>query len=125
MADREAARGPVAAPSQSAHAEPASTAPTVVTMIQVMTVTSLANVKAHLSRFVDSVHDTHERVTITRNGEPAAVLMSPDDLASLEETIAVLSDPGLMAQVREADAAAAAGDVISLAEVLRQLRDDA
>ncbi|MBU4213218.1 MAG: type II toxin-antitoxin system Phd/YefM family antitoxin, partial [Actinobacteria bacterium] len=38
------------------------------------TTTSLATVKAHLSAIVGSVHDTHERVVITRNGEPAAVL---------------------------------------------------
>ncbi|MFI2754211.1 type II toxin-antitoxin system Phd/YefM family antitoxin [Cellulomonas sp. P22] len=89
-----------------------------------MTTTSLANVKAHLSRYVDSVHGTHERVTITRHGEPAAVLVSPDDLASLEETIAVLSDPRLMAEIREGDAAVAAGDVTPLSEVLEQLRRD-
>lgn len=88
-----------------------------------MTTTSLANVKAHLSRYVDSVHDTHERVTITRSGEPAAVLMSPDDLASLEETIAILSDQATMAEVREADAAVAAGDVTPLSEVLQRLRE--
>ena len=46
-----------------------------MTIIQVMTTTSLANVKAHLSAIVGSVHDTHERVVITRNGEPAAVLI--------------------------------------------------
>jgi antitoxin YefM len=64
-----------------------------VTRIRVMTTTtSLANVKAHLSAIVGSVHDTHERVVITRNGEPAAVLVSPDDLASLEETLDILSD---------------------------------
>jgi antitoxin YefM len=87
--------------------------------------TSLANVKAHLSRYVKSVQDTHERVTITRNGEPAAVLMSPDDLASLEETIAVLSDPQLMSDIREAEAAVARGDVTPLAEVLDELRRNA
>ena len=53
-----------------------------------MTVTSLANVKAQLSAFVEAVATTHERVVITRNGEPAAVLISPEDLESLEETIA-------------------------------------
>src|SRR5450759_5190960 len=77
-----------------------------MTRIMVMTTTSLANVKARLSAFVDSVHDTHERVTITRNGEPAAVLISPDDLESLEETIAILSDPQAMADIRESDATA-------------------
>ncbi|AEI10816.1 MULTISPECIES: type II toxin-antitoxin system Phd/YefM family antitoxin [Cellulomonas] len=77
-----------------------------------MTTTSLAKVKAGLSAFVDSVHDTHERVTITRNGEPAAVLIAPDDLASLEETIAILSDRGLMDDVRTAQREIADGDVI-------------
>ncbi|SDD62434.1 prevent-host-death family protein [Sanguibacter gelidistatuariae] len=90
-----------------------------------MTTTSLANVKAHLSQYVTSVHDTHERVTITRNGEPAAVLMSPDDLASLEETIAVLSDAHLMGDIREAEAAVAAGDLVPLSEWRQQLRRDA
>lgn len=90
-----------------------------------MTITSLANVKAHLSQFVASVHNTHERVTITRNGEPAAVLMSPDDLASLEETIAVLSDAHAMADIREAEVAIDAGDLVPLNELREQLRRDA
>ena len=54
---------------------------------------SLATVRARLSAFVDSVAGTHERIVITRNGEPAAVLISPEDLKSLEESIALLSDP--------------------------------
>ncbi len=83
----------------------------------VMTTTSLATVKARLSAYVDAVHDTHERVTITRNGEPAAVLIAPDDLASLEETIAILSDPAAMAEIAEADAAVAAGDVVPLDQI--------
>ncbi|WP_213281166.1 type II toxin-antitoxin system Phd/YefM family antitoxin [Cellulomonas hominis] len=73
------------------------------------TTTSLAHVKAHLSAVVGSVHDTHERVVITRNGEPAAVLISPDDLAALEETLEILSDPVAMAELREAAAAIEAG----------------
>ncbi|WP_024285079.1 type II toxin-antitoxin system Phd/YefM family antitoxin [Cellulomonas sp. KRMCY2] len=78
------------------------------------TTTSLANVKAHLSAIVGSVHDTHERVVITRNGEPAAVLVSPDDLASLEETLDILSDKALMAQVARARAEIDAGETVEL-----------
>lgn len=69
-----------------------------------------------------TVHDTHERVVITRNGEPAAVLISPEDLESLEETLAVLSDPAAMADVAEADAAIARGDVVPLHEVRLRAR---
>lgn len=82
-----------------------------------MTTVSLATVKAKLSAYVGSVHDTHERVTITRNGEPAAVLISPDDLESLEETLAILSDPETMAALREGEADVAAGRVYDEAEL--------
>lgn len=47
---------------------------------------------------------------VTRKGRPAAVLVSPEDLESLEETLAVLSDPELMAQLRESDAALGRGE---------------
>ena len=84
------------------------------------TTTSLANVKAHLSAIVGSVHDTHERVVITRNGEPAAVLVSPDDLASLEETLYILSDKALMAQIAEARAETDSGETVELAALRRR-----
>lgn len=83
-----------------------------------MTTTSLANVKAQLSAFVDSVNGTHERVVITRNGEPAAVLISPDDLESLEETIAILSDPEAMRQIEESRIDIAEGNVVELDHVV-------
>ncbi|HEY2718893.1 MAG TPA: type II toxin-antitoxin system Phd/YefM family antitoxin [Solirubrobacteraceae bacterium] len=60
---------------------------------------SLSSVKAHLSEIVDRVEGQHDRVVVTRNGEPAAVLISSDDLESLEETLAALSDPELMTHV--------------------------
>jgi antitoxin YefM len=92
-----------------------------MTRIRVMTTTtSLANVKAHLSAIVGSVHDTHERVVITRNGEPAAVLVSPDDLASLEETLDILSDKALMAQVAEARSEIDSGETVELTDLRRR-----
>ena len=73
---------------------------------------SVSEARTTLKTLVDRVDGTHERVTLTRNGRPAAVLISPDDLESLEETLAVLSDPALMRQLDEAKAAVAAGDVL-------------
>ena len=63
----------------------------------------------------------HERVIITRNGRDAAVVISPADLAELEETIAVLSDPDALADIREADAAYANGDVVRGIDAVRRL----
>lgn len=84
------------------------------------TTTSLANVKAHLSAIVGSVYDTHERVVITRNGEPAAVLISPDDLASLEETLEILSDRTLMEEVTQGRAEIESGQTVELHELHRR-----
>jgi len=81
---------------------------------------SLSDVKARLSELVDRVEQQQERIVVTRNGRPAAVLMSADDLESLEETLAVMSDPELMEQIRESKLAIKRGDVITLEELKRQ-----
>lgn len=87
-----------------------------------MTTEALRTVKDRFSEYVDRVEREHERVTVTRNGRPAIVLISTDDLEQLEETIDVLSDPGSMAGIREADAAIARGDVVRGVDAVRDLR---
>lgn len=82
---------------------------------------SLAEVRARFSEMVDQVEGQHDRVIVTRNGKPAAILISPEDLESLEETLAVLSDPAAMSQIEEARAGHARGESISLAELRREL----
>jgi len=62
----------------------------------------LAEIKAHLSEIVDRVEREHERVVVTRNGRPAAVIMSPADLAALEDTLELLSDPAALEEIRAA-----------------------
>ncbi len=71
----------------------------------------LADVRARLSAIVDEVERTAERVTITRNGVPVVVLMSLDDLAAIEETLAWLDSPEAIRRALEGDEAVAAGDV--------------
>lgn len=70
---------------------------------------SLADVKAHLSEIVDLVEGQHERVIVTRNGRPAAVIISPDDLENLEETLDLLSTPGALDEIRAAEKELSAG----------------
>ena len=80
----------------------------------------LSVVKARLSELVDRVAAEDDRIVVTRNGRPAAVLVSADDLESLEETLAALSDPVLMRKVREGDRALSHGDVVEVGELRRR-----
>jgi antitoxin YefM len=62
---------------------------------------SLSEAKMKLSSLIDAVQATDEEVLITKNGAPAAVLVSPDEFDSLKETIAVRSDAALMREIKE------------------------
>jgi prevent-host-death family protein len=60
----------------------------------------LAEVKAQLSRLVDRVADTDEEILITRNGRPVAMLISPDEYQSWQETRAIQSDREFVEEIR-------------------------
>jgi prevent-host-death family protein len=87
-----------------------------------MRIQSLREVRDSFSEVVDRVEREHERVTVTRNGRAAAVILSPEDLAELEETLDVLSDQEALADIREADAAYRAGEVVRGVDAVRRLR---
>jgi antitoxin YefM len=74
-----------------------------------VTAVPLGDARDRLSEYVSDVERTHHRVTITRHGRPVAVLISPDDLAELEETVAILTTPRALKAIREGQADAAAG----------------
>ena len=61
---------------------------------------SLSEAKMKLSGLVESVRTTDQEVMITKNGAPAAILVSPDEFGSWKETLAIRADPELMAEVR-------------------------
>ncbi len=65
-----------------------------------MRVLPLAEAKATLSRLVDRVARTDEEILITRNGRPAAILVSPDEYEGWKETHAIRGDRELMAEIR-------------------------
>ena len=96
-----------------------------MTTILVMTdvVLPLAEIKKRLSEIVDGVEERHDRVVLTRHGRPAAVLISPEDLESLEETLDVLSDATAMRAIREAEADIDAGKGVSADELRAKYLD--
>ncbi|MBA2496409.1 MAG: type II toxin-antitoxin system Phd/YefM family antitoxin [Acidimicrobiia bacterium] len=78
---------------------------------------SLSAIKARLSEVVDRVEREHERVVLTRNGVPAAVLISPDDVQALEDTLELLSDPTALAEIERGRHEVQRGDVIAADEL--------
>jgi len=82
-----------------------------------MSTLPLSEVKARLSEIADEVDRTHERVHVTRNGREYVVLLSAEDLESLEATIELLRDDAAMERIRAADAAVATGDVTTAVEL--------
>ncbi len=74
--------------------------------------------KARLSELADRIEKQHERIVVTRHGRPSFVLMSPDELESLEETLDILGDDELMASLRLSQQEAAEGKLIPLEEIV-------
>jgi len=75
---------------------------------------ALGEVKNRLSELVDRVERQHGRIVITKHGHPSAVIVSIDDLESLEETLEILSDPRAMKEIRKAQAEIAQGKRVRL-----------
>ena len=103
------------------HREPASILlpyPPIQTRILVMSkVLPLSEVKAKLSEVVEEIITTHDRVTLTRNGRPVAVLLASDDLEAIEETVTILSDPAASKAIQDGRAAIANGDSYSRSDI--------
>lgn len=70
----------------------------------------LSEVKAKLSELGRRVHDQHERVVVTRNGEAQFMLLSVDDVEGLEITVEVLSDESAVSRIAESLRTLAAGE---------------
>ena len=73
-----------------------------------------SEVKAHLSALADRVEREHDRILVTRNGRPSFVLVSMDDLESLEESLDILRDEDLMASIRQSRKEASEGKRLPL-----------
>jgi len=82
----------------------------------------LSDAKARLSEIADDVDRTHQRVQITKNGRSYVVLISAQDLDSMEATLELLADPAATERVRQAQIDLAAGAGTS-GEQMRELME--
>ena len=82
---------------------------------------SISEAAENLAGIMDEISGTRERVVITREGVPAAVMMSLDAYESLVETIEILADPEMMAALREAEEEKRAGKFLAEEEFWREV----
>lgn len=75
-----------------------------------MTIMPLSEVKTRFSELAEEVERTHERLTVTKNGHEAVVIMAVEDLDSLEATLELLRDPAAQRRIAESEAEIARGE---------------
>jgi len=88
-----------------------------------MTMLPLSDVKARLSEIAEEVDRTHERVHITRNGREYVVLISAEDLESIEATLELLSDPAAQQRIAESEREIARGEGLTPDQLEQSLRE--
>jgi antitoxin YefM len=88
-----------------------------------MTMLPLSDVKARLSEIAEEVDRTHERVHITRNGREYVVLISAEDLESIEATLELLSDPAAQQRIAKSQQEIDRGEGLSADQVEQSLRE--
>ena len=78
---------------------------------------TISDARATLPDLVNKVSKNMERVTITVNGKPKAVVMSPEELESLEETAEILAIPGALESIKKGKEQIKKGQFVKLADL--------
>jgi antitoxin YefM len=89
-----------------------------------MTVLPLSEVKARFSELAEEVERTHERLTVTKNGHEAVVIMSVEDLDSLEATLELLRDPAAQRRIAQSEAEITRGEWLDEAALRAMVREE-
>jgi antitoxin YefM len=79
---------------------------------------SISDAKSRLPQLISRVNKHDNRFIITVRDHPKAVLMSVEKLESLEETVEVLSIPGIIQSIRKSKNQFRKGNFIELSELI-------
>lgn len=77
----------------------------------------ISDVRANLPDLVNKINKNLDRVVITVNGQPKAILVSAEELESLEETAEILAIPGAKQSIKEGLNQAKKGQGIPLSKL--------
>lgn len=80
--------------------------------------------RKNLYNVVENVHRHGKKYAFTHQGQTAAYVISPEEMESLLETIAIQSDPVAMRKIREGEEAMKRGEYISWEKLKKELKLD-
>ncbi len=78
---------------------------------------SISDARAVLPDLINRVSKHMDRVTITVNGKPKAVVVSFEELESLEETAEILAIPGALESIKEGTEQIRKGEFVALVDL--------
>lgn len=81
----------------------------------------VSDARARLTQLANELADSQETVTITKRGRPVMALIGYDLYESIIETLEIMSDADLMAQLRQSLREADGSELIDVDEVAREL----
>ncbi|MFC1727766.1 type II toxin-antitoxin system Phd/YefM family antitoxin [Patescibacteria group bacterium] len=87
-----------------------------------MTTIAISDFRAMLPKLISEVDSKLKRFVVTVSGKPKAVVMSLDELESLEETAEILSTPGALKAIKQSQKEIKQGKYITLKELERKHR---
>lgn len=86
-----------------------------------MNTISASKARSNLYKILKEVKNGLKSYTITLRGEAQAVVMNPDEVAEWEETVEILSDKKLIAQILKSQQELKNNEYVSEEELLREL----
>jgi len=78
---------------------------------------AISDARANLPELVNRVNKNLDRVVITINGQPKAVLLSEEELESLEETAEILAIPGAKESIKKGKKQIKEGKFVKLSDL--------
>ena len=81
----------------------------------------ITEARAKLTQIANDLVDSQDTVTVTNRGKPMMTLIGYEMYESIMESLEIMGDPALIAQLRQSLQEARSGDVIGLDQVEREL----
>jgi prevent-host-death family protein len=80
-------------------------------------VIAISDARATLPELVSKINENYDRAVITVNGQPKVVMLSIEELESLEETAAVLAIPHVKEDIKKSQEQIKNGEFVTLSDL--------